>query len=80
MCKFLFPYHKGNYCFEDEIKVTVLYPPIDTSVLRTDESMGGCSTAKFVKFEYGRFSKDMGKSFNGLRIQDVSRAAVSMGG
>ena len=27
MCKVFFPYHEGNYCFEDEIKVTVLYPP-----------------------------------------------------
>ena len=27
MCKILFPYHDGKYCFEDEIKVTVPYPP-----------------------------------------------------
>ena len=33
MCKVLFPYHEGKYCFEDEIKVTVLYPPIDTVAL-----------------------------------------------
>ena len=33
VCKVLFPYHEGKYCFQDEMKVTVLYPLIDTAAL-----------------------------------------------